>query len=66
MLISWKAGGVDDIRTDMKSKESLRNAIRQIPISDYADDIADILYETLNNSDIPYEHMRRLAGERRM
>ena len=48
----------------MKSKEkgNLRNAIRQI--SDYADDIADILYESLNsNSDIPYEHIRRLAGE---
>lgn len=64
LLISWKAGGVDDIRTDMKSEENLRNAIRQIPISDYADDISDILYESLNsNSDIPYEHIRRLAGK---
>ena len=46
-----------------KGKGNLRNAIRQI--SDYADDIADILYDkSLNsNSDIPYEHIRRLAGE---
>ncbi|MCD6457049.1 MAG: hypothetical protein J7K81_09740 [Methanophagales archaeon] len=50
----------------MKSEENLRNAIRQIPISDYAAHIADILYESLNsnsNSDIPYEHIRRLTGE---
>jgi len=31
-----------------KSKENLRNAIRQI--SDYADDIAVILYESLNSN----------------
>ncbi len=47
-----------------KEKENLRNAIRQIPISDYVAYIADILYESLNsNSDIPYEHIRRLVGE---
>jgi len=64
LRISWKAGGVDDIRTDMKSEENLRNALRQIPISDYAAHIADILYEFLNSSsDIPYVHIRRLAGE---
>jgi len=43
-----------------KEKENLRNAIRQI--SDYEDDIADILYESLNGN-ISYEHIRRLAGE---
>jgi len=43
-----------------KEKENLRNAIRQI--SDYADDIADIRYESLNGN-ISYEHIRRLAGE---
>ncbi|MGB7532848.1 MAG: hypothetical protein WA977_07715 [Halobacteriota archaeon] len=50
----------------MKSEENLRNAIRQISISDYAAHIADILYEFLNtngDSDIPYEHIRGLAGE---
>ena len=32
----------------MKSEKNLRNAIRQISISNYAAHIADILYESLN------------------
>ena len=47
-----------------KSKKNLRKALGQISISDYAAHIAVILYESLNsNSDISYEHIRRLAGE---